>query len=191
MKDSHYIALFAGLGVLLAWTVSGPLRRPPQSMPRVGTPLESMQDMTRQIPGGQTRQIELTSGGSTVATSKPSSSSKLYAEGIISLGSDLKPDDVAGRSLFIIVKARQKDGGQALAGPPLAVMRIPNPAFPNMFNLSTDNNMMGTEFYAGDIVVIARLDKDGVAGPKQADDFETSVPVSSKDSRKVNLTITR
>lgn len=109
--------------------------------------------------------------------------SEVYAQGVISLGPKMIPADAANRTLFII--ARSPAGG-----PPIAVKKIEPTAFPLMYSLGVENNMVGTEFYEGDIVVIARLDEDGAAGPKQPGDWEGSASLSASDAaRKADILI--
>lgn len=164
MKDIHYILIFSAAGLALAYGISTPLRRPPEMAPRVGTPLR--QD----------------------ALSEPVGDVKVYVEGTVSLGKGVTAQEAAQRSLFLIV--RPVTAGKPAGGPPLAVKKVDAAQFPVSFSLTNENNMVGTDFYDGDIVLVARLDADGMAGPKQAEDVEVVVPVD-KTSRKVAATLTR
>jgi cytochrome c-type biogenesis protein CcmH len=110
----------------------------------------------------------------------------VYAEGTITLGSGVSAQD-ANRALFII--ARASVGGKPVDGPPVAVKKIDAPTFPLSFSLTNANNMMGTEFYPGDLTLLVRLDADGIAGPKQPDDIETSVQIKSKQARQIQVTL--
>jgi cytochrome c-type biogenesis protein CcmH len=72
------------------------------------------------------------------------------------------PTDV----LFVIVRRP--------SGPPrpLAALRIEHPQFPQPFEITnTDVMIQGSEL-RGMVTVIARLDKDGSAGPAQPGDIE-------------------
>ena len=74
----------------------------------------------------------------------------------------VQPTDV----LYIIVRPAQ--------GPrrPLAVKRIERPQFPVDFEITKEDTMVeGTELQ-GMVHLIARLDKDGAAGPPQEGDLE-------------------
>lgn len=171
MKDIKYILIFTAIGLALAFAVSGPLRRPPQEM--VGTPLRPMMG-----------------SGSTIATgsNQPASEKKqVYAQGTISLGNGIM--GIEGRPLFLIIKAAVD--GRPAGGPPVAVKRIDRPTFPLSFSLTNENNMVGSDFYDGDLVLIARLDKDGAAGPKQPEDFESSTIIKAAESRQAQVTIRR
>ena len=76
-------------------------------------------------------------------------------------------DRVAGTDvLYVIVRRPQ--------GPPrpIAVKRITRPRFPVEFAVTRDDVMIrGTEL-TGMVEVVARLDKDGSAGPAQPGDME-------------------
>lgn len=68
--------------------------------------------------------------------------------------------------LYVIV--RRAEGPRR----PLAVKRIDSPRFPVDFAVTQDDVMMrGTEL-KGMVEVVARVDKDGSAGPPQAGDME-------------------
>jgi cytochrome c-type biogenesis protein CcmH len=72
------------------------------------------------------------------------------------------PNDV----LFVIVR---RPGG---APRPVAVKRIDRPQFPVMFEITNKDVMVQGSELRGMVDVIARLDKDGVAGPPQPGDLE-------------------
>ena len=66
--------------------------------------------------------------------------------------------------LFIIARTRP-------TGPPLAVMRVPNPSFPHDFEIGQAQVMIPTLQFAGDIKLSARLDSDGNAMTKLPGDL--------------------
>jgi cytochrome c-type biogenesis protein CcmH len=74
----------------------------------------------------------------------------------------IRPTDV----LFIIVRRPQ--------GPPrpVAVKRIDGPHFPVTFEITNQDVMAEGAELRGMVDVVARLDKDGQAGPPQAGDLE-------------------
>ncbi len=74
--------------------------------------------------------------------------------------SQLRPTDI----VFIIAR---KD-----VGPPLAVKRIGNPTFPLAYVLTADDAMFPGTPFQGEVKVIARVDRDGNAGPAQPGDLE-------------------
>lgn len=78
------------------------------------------------------------------------------------LASQVSPTDV----LFVIVRRPQ--------GPPrpIAVKRIDSPRFPVTFEITNDDVMIEGAELRGMVDVLARLDKDGRAGPPQAGDLE-------------------
>lgn len=76
------------------------------------------------------------------------------------LQSQLRPTD----TLFIIAR---KD-----VGPPLAVKRISNPSFPLPYQLTAADVMFSGTPFQGEVKVVARVDRDGNAGPAQPGDLE-------------------
>lgn len=79
-----------------------------------------------------------------------------------SLASKVAPTDV----LFVIVRRP--------TGPPrpLAALRIERPTFPQPFEVTNADVMIQGSELRGMVAVIARLDKDGSAGPAQPGDIE-------------------
>ena len=78
------------------------------------------------------------------------------------LADQVKPTDV----LFVIVKRPQ--------GPPrpIAAKRIEHPSFPVSFEITNADVMVEGSELRGMVDVIARLDRDGQAGPAQPGDIE-------------------
>ena len=108
-------------------------------------------------------------------------SAQVYAEGTVRLGKGVSAAQAAGKTLFLIARPAQ-------GGAPVAVQRIAAPAFPLRFRLTAADNMVGEEFFEGDLRIVARLDADGVAGPKQPADWEGSAPVGG-DARTVEVSL--
>lgn len=84
--------------------------------------------------------------------------------GRVILAPSLHADVPERAALFII--ARQG------SGPPLAVKRIPRPSFPVAFSLGPEDRMLRDRSFAGEVTLIARLKRDGTAGPPAARDLE-------------------
>ena len=78
------------------------------------------------------------------------------------LASKVAPTDV----LFVIVRRP--------SGPPrpLAAVRIDHPKFPQPFEVTNADVMFQGSELKGVVAIIARLDKDGSAGPSQPGDIE-------------------
>ena len=78
------------------------------------------------------------------------------------LASKVAPTDV----LFVIVRRP--------SGPPrpLAALRIEHPKFPQHFEVTNADVMVQGSELRGVVAIIARLDKDGNAGPAQPGDIE-------------------
>lgn len=106
----------------------------------------------------------------------------VYAEGTITLDASVEKQASAAPVLFVMAKAQE-------AGPPIAVKKVVHPRFPFSFSIGQSDNMVGEDFFDGDIVVIARLDRDGAAGPKQPGDLEGMVQIKRGESRNVNIRV--
>ena len=95
----------------------------------------------------------------------PSQSSGVIAGHVIidpGLAPKVSPTDV----LFVIVR---RPGN---APRPLAAKRIDHPQFPVAFEITNKDMMIEGSELRGMVDVIARLDKDGMAGPAQPGDLE-------------------
>jgi cytochrome c-type biogenesis protein CcmH len=161
MNDKSWTVVCIIAGLVVAYAVSGPLRHPKQTA-RVGTPLNN----------------------TTVGTDERNeeNAENIYASGTIEIAPEAVTAAQKSPVLFVMIKAAE-------TGPPLAVKRIDRPTFPLTFSLSEADSMAGGGFYDGDILVVARLDQDGVAGPKQAGDLEERVQINKNASRDVHLKI--
>ena len=78
------------------------------------------------------------------------------------LAEQIRPTDV----LFVIVR---RPGGMPR---PVAAKRIDNPKFPVSFEITNADVMVQGSELRGMVDVIARLDRDGQAGPAQPGDIE-------------------
>ncbi len=104
---------------------------------------------------------------------------QIYAEGVVEAAPGFTS---AAPALFLI--ARPVAGGM-----PVAAKRLPHPIFPVNFSLSLADSMAGGDFHKGDLTIIARLDADGVAGPQQPGDVETSTVLKDGAPRAVHLVL--
>jgi len=68
-------------------------------------------------------------------------------------------------------------------GPPLAVKKVAAGQLPLSFELGPSDVMMQGMPFEGEVTIVARVDKDGMAGPPQPGDLEgkTSQPVRVGD----------
>lgn len=103
--------------------------------------------------------------------------------GTISIAPALTAHVNGSEIIFIIAR---RSGG----GPPLAVKKIDQPRFPVSYTLSSADAMLNEPF-AGEIMVVARLDKDGNAGPVQPGDMEGVVSHAHVGDTGVNIVIDR
>jgi hypothetical protein len=82
---------------------------------------------------------------------------------------DSDPDASPERILFLIARP-----AGAVGGPPLAVVRIPEPVFPLDFEIGPADVMIPTMRFEGAIELTARLDGDGNASTRAEGDRETA-----------------
>jgi hypothetical protein len=104
-------------------------------------------------------------------------------EGTIELAPDLAGRVPSGATLFVIART-------APVGPPLAVLRIPNPSFPHPFSIGPDDRMIESMPFAGDIRISVRVDGDGNVMSRNPGDLQggSDVPNAAGD-RGVTLLI--
>ena len=105
--------------------------------------------------------------------------------GVVSIDSHLADKVGATDVLFVIVR---RPGG---APRPVAVKRIDGPQFPVTFEITNKDVMVQGSELRGMVDVIARLDKDGTAGPPQPGDLEGRFDKNPTlpGSRDVNIVI--
>jgi hypothetical protein len=102
------------------------------------------------------------SEGATAATAAPIS-------GRIELAPELAGERPAGAVLFVIARPEG-----AVGGPPLAVLRIPDPDFPVEFEIGPGDVMIPSMRFEGPIALSARLDSDGNAMTRAATDLSSA-----------------
>jgi hypothetical protein len=78
-----------------------------------------------------------------------------------------------GATLFLIARP-----AGAVGGPPLAVLRVPQPSFPYDFEIGPANVMIPTARFEGAIELTARLDADGNASTRGELDRSTASAVA-------------
>ncbi|OGQ05802.1 MAG: hypothetical protein A2W61_06805 [Deltaproteobacteria bacterium RIFCSPLOWO2_01_44_7] len=106
----------------------------------------------------------------------PSLESGILLAGTIIIDSKLHKKIQPSDTLYIIAK---KGDGM----PPLAVKKMAVGAFPLKFELGSQDIMMHGASLEGDVILVARIDQDGMAGPPQKGDLEgrTAKPISIGD----------
>lgn len=94
--------------------------------------------------------------------------------GQITLSPELRSSLERTDILYIIAR---KD-----VGPPLAVKRVQNLQFPLSYSLSAEDVMFPGTPFQGEVRIVARIDRDGNAGPAQPGDLEgTKNPIRVGD----------
>ena len=101
--------------------------------------------------------------------------------GMIRLAPALSEAVPPGAVLFIILRQG--------AGPPLAVKRISQPRFPLPFSVGEEDQMIPGRPFEGPVEVVARLDRDGRAGPPEPGDLEGRFEGAVIGDREVNILI--
>ncbi len=82
-------------------------------------------------------------------------------------------DAKGGRTGTLFIIARRQG---AVGGPPLAVLRVPDPRFPLAFEIGPDQVMIPSMRFEGPIALTARLDFDGDAMTRDEGDLQTRTP---------------
>lgn len=167
MKDTKYIVIFVAIGLVIAYVASGPLRKPANERPQVGTPLQSEADE---------HDHDHSDPNHTHGT--------VYVRGTVSLGKGIALDQALRRPLFITAKS-------PAGGPPIAAKKMAPASFPVEFVLSSDDNMAGIQPASDALIISARLDQDGVAGPKQPGDWATDVTAKIGQAAPVQIEISK
>lgn len=99
-------------------------------------------------------------------TATPPTSTNQQIAGRISLDPKLKANVASQAVLFVIARS-----SAATQGPPLAVKKIDHPVFPLSYSLGPENVMMQGVPFTGNIIITARLDKDGNPTTRQSGDL--------------------
>lgn len=103
--------------------------------------------------------------------------------GTITLAPELS-DKLTGKEIMFIMARR---GG----GAPLAVKRVARLSFPMSYSLSGADQMAAGLPFTGQMEVVARIDRDGSAGPLQTGDMEGNVPSATVGQTGVHIVIDR
>ena len=109
-------------------------------------------------------------GSATAAAPAQAAAAGDPIEGVIELAPDLAAARPDGGVLFVIARPQGARGG-----PPLAVLRIPDPSFPLAFSIGPADVMIPSMTFAGAISLSARLDADGNAMTRGAGDISSQV----------------
>jgi len=86
-------------------------------------------------------------------------------EGTLELAPDLVGRVPPGAVLYVVARTAQ-------GGPPLAVVRVPNPSFPMRFSIGPDDRMNQSMPFAGELLITVRVDADGNAMTRNPGDLQ-------------------
>lgn len=109
--------------------------------------------------------------------------------GIVTLKKGLEKNIIKNGVLYIIAKKAGPDSGPNDREPPLAVLRIPNPKFPQAFVITQKNVMLAGLEFKGPLHVIARYSPSGDALTKKGDIQGIDPKFPSTDLGNKNLNI--
>ncbi len=103
-------------------------------------------------------------GGGAIAPNAAAAGQML--RGVIEAAPAIREAAAAGGGVLFVI-ARVAEGA-----PPVAVLRIPNPAFPLNFEIGPQHRMIQQMPFTGPFMLSARLDRDGNAGTRGPDDLQ-------------------
>lgn len=107
--------------------------------------------------------------------------------GRIEVAPELAGSLPAGAILFVIARPEG-----AVGGPPLAVLRIPEPEFPVAFEIGPGDVMIPSMQFAGPIALTARLDSDGNAMTRAESDLSSpAAPPAEPGTKGVVLVLSQ
>ncbi|MBI3089136.1 MAG: hypothetical protein HYY96_00595 [Candidatus Tectomicrobia bacterium] len=101
--------------------------------------------------------------------------------GVITVAPELAQRLRGGEVVFLIAR-------RGTPGPPLAVKRLAASSFPLPFSLGEADRMIATLPFEGEMELLARVDADGRAGPRQPGDMEGRAKATVGD-QQVTITI--
>lgn len=122
--------------------------------------------------------IALASGSTTFAAGSMGTGSTL--KGTVTVNSASASAIKPGGALFVIARSAAQPSGA-----PLAVLRIPNPKFPQSFEISERNVMMPGTVFKGPFKLVARFSPNGDAldksGPESATPAKETYELGAQD----------
>lgn len=109
--------------------------------------------------------------------------------GVVTLAKGLEKNIVQGGVLYVFAKKAGPDSGPNDRTPPVAVVRIENPKFPQAFVITPKNVMIqGTEF-KGPVHVIARYAPtgDAMSRPGAIEGMDSKFPSTELGNKNLNI----
>lgn len=109
--------------------------------------------------------------------------------GLVTLSKGLEKNIVPGGVLYVFAKKAGPDSGPNDRTPPLAVVKIENPKFPQAFVITPKNVMItGTEF-KGPVHVIARYapSGDAMSRPGAIEGMDSKFPSTELGNKNLNI----
>jgi hypothetical protein len=109
--------------------------------------------------------------------------------GVVTLAKGLEKNIVPGGVLYVFAKKAGPDSGPNDRTPPIAVVKIENPKFPQAFVITPKNVMIqGTEF-RGPVHVIARYAPtgDAMSRPGSIDGMDAKFPSTELGNKNLSI----
>ena len=109
--------------------------------------------------------------------------------GVITLKKGMEKKLVKGGALFIYAKQAGPDSGPNDRTPPIAVIKIDNPTFPQAFVLTQKNVMIPGANFQGPFHVIARYSPigDAIAKAGSLQGFDPKFPSTDLGNKNLNI----
>ena len=102
--------------------------------------------------------------------------------GTITVTTELQERLNGSETLFIIAR-------RGMGGAPMAVKRMRRLQFPISYTLTGEDQMVQGLPFRGEVIFIARIDRDGNAGPPQPGDMEGIVPKAMIGNTQLDVLI--
>lgn len=111
--------------------------------------------------------------------------------GTITLAKGLEKNLTPNGALFVIAKAAGPDSNPGDHSPPIAVVKIDNPKFPQAFVITEKNIMMAGSSLKGPLHIIARYSVSGDAMDKKGaiEGFDAKNPSVDVGNKNVNIVL--
>ena len=109
--------------------------------------------------------------------------------GVVTLAKGLEKNIVPGGILYVFAKKAGPDSGPNDRTPPVAVVRIENPKFPQAFVITPKNVMIQGSEFKGPVHVIARYAPtgDAMSRPGVIEGMDSKFPSTELGNKNLNI----
>lgn len=111
--------------------------------------------------------------------------------GVVNLSNNLASKLNTNGILFVFAKKANPNGGASFGQPPMAVVKIPNPKFPQRFILSSQNVMMTGTKFEGPVTITARYSPMGnpMSTPDSLEGYDISHPIINIGASNISINL--